>query len=99
MVEGADPRNGIFVGGAAIDTDISFPGFTGMRINWNFNNPEDPRRAGYPPSTVGYHYMSGDTVVRVRGVFNLSLANRDFGRVISGEVSVYTELGRDDVHF
>jgi hypothetical protein len=99
MVEGADPRNGIFVGGAAIDTDISFPGFDGMRINWSFNDPADPRRASYPPSNIGWHYMSGDTVVRVRGVYNLSLANQDFGRVISGDVSVYTELGRDDVHF
>jgi hypothetical protein len=99
MVEGADPRNNIFVGGAALDTDISFPGFSGMRINWSFNDPEDPRRASYPPSTTGFHYMAGDTVQRVRGVYNLSLANQDFGQSISGEIAVYTELGRDDVHF
>jgi hypothetical protein len=99
MVEGMDPRNGIFVGGAAVDSDISFPGFSAMRINWNFNDPEDARRASYPPSNIGHHYMSGDAVMRVRGVYNVSLANQDFGRVISGEASVYTELGRDDVHF
>lgn len=99
MVEGSDPRNGIFVGGAAINSDISFPGFSGLRINWNFNDANDPRRAGYPPSNLGYHYMSGETIQRVRGVYNISLVNKDFGRSISGEASVYTDMGRDDVHF
>jgi hypothetical protein len=99
MVDGMDPRNNVFVGGAAIDSDISFPGFSGLRINWNWNDANDPRRAAYPPSNVGYHYMSGDAFQRVRGVWNVSMANRDFGQQISGDAAIYTELGRDDVHF
>ncbi len=99
MVEGTDPRNGSFLGGGQISTDVSFPDFDAMRLNWNFNDPADPRRASYPPSEIGWHYMAGRAVQRVRGVYNVSLVNQDFGRRISGEVAVYTNLAEDDVHF
>jgi hypothetical protein len=99
MVEAMDPRNGGFLGGGAIDVDASFPDFDALRINWNFNDPADPRRASFPPSEIGWHYMAGPAVQRVRGVINVSLVNQDHGRRISGEASVYTELARDDVNF
>jgi hypothetical protein len=99
MVEAMDPRNGGFLGGGAIDVDASFPDFDALRLNWSFNDPNDPRRAALPPSEIGWHYMAGSAVQRVRGVFNVSLVNQDYGRRISGEASVYTELARDDVNF
>jgi hypothetical protein len=99
MVEAMDPRNGGFLGGGAIDVDASFPDFDALRLNWNFNDPDDPRRAALPPSEIGWHYMAGAAVQRVRGVYNVSLVNQDYGRRLSGEASVYTELARDDVNF
>lgn len=99
MVEAMDPRNGGFLGGGQISVDASFPDLDAVRVNWNFNDPNDPRRAGYPLSSIGWHYLSGRAVQRVRGVYNVSLVNQDFGRRISGEISVYTDLSRDDVNF
>ena len=99
MVEAQDPRNGSFLGGGQISVDLSFPGFDFMRVNWQFNDPLDPRRDALPASDIGWHYMSGRAVQRVRGVYNVSVVNQDYGRRISGEISVYTDLANDDVHF
>jgi hypothetical protein len=99
LVEGMDPRSGSLLGGGAINVDSSFPGFDAVRVNWQFNAADDPRRASYPASDIGWHYMSGPAVQRVRGVYNITVVNQDFGRRISGEISIYTDLGRDDVHF
>ncbi len=98
LVEAQDPRNNGLLGGGQIDVPASFPDFDAMRINWNFNDPDDPRRAALSPSTIGWHYMSGKAVRRVRQVINVTLVNQDFGQ-ITGEVSVYTQLADDDVHF
>lgn len=99
MVEGMDPRNGGFLGGGQVSVDAAFPDLDAVRVNWNFNDPNDPRRAGYPESSIGWHYMAGRAVQRVRGVYNISVVNQDYGRRVSGEISVYTDLGRDDVNF
>jgi hypothetical protein len=98
LVEAMDPRNGAFLGGGQIDSDASFPDFDSFRIAWSWNDPDDPRRAAYPPTTSGYYYMAGTPVERVRGVINVTVANSDFSQ-ISGEVSIFTNLGHDDVHF
>ncbi len=98
LVAATDPRNGALLGGGTIDSDVSFPQFDAMRVNWSWNDPKDPRKGGYPPSSIGYHYMAGTPVMIVRGVLNVSLVNEDFAR-ISGEASIYTDLARDDVQF
>jgi hypothetical protein len=98
LVEATDPRNNGLVGGGSIETDLSFPQFDALRVNWNWNDPNDTRKDSYPPSNIGYHYMAGKPEDRVRGVINVTVVNQDFGS-ISGEVSIYTDLARDDVHF
>jgi hypothetical protein len=98
IVEGTDPRNMALLNGGSIDVPASFPKFDVLRISWDWNDPNDPRKANYPPSSTGHYYMAGVPVMIVRGVINVSMVNEDFGR-IAGEASIYTDLGRDDVHF
>jgi hypothetical protein len=98
LINGTDPRNGALVGGGSIDVGASFPVFDAMRIVWNWNDPNDARKDGFPPTSSGYYYMAGTPVMIVRGTINVSLVNQDFAR-IGGEASIYTNLGRDDVHF
>lgn len=98
LVEGTDPRNNAFLGGGSVTTKDSFPQFDAFRVNWAFNDPNDPRAANFPPSTIGYHYMAGAPIERVRGVINVTIENEDFSQ-IAGEVSIYTDLGEDDVQF
>jgi len=98
MVEAMDPRNSGLLGGGQIDVGVNLAGVDALRINWNFNNPDDPRKAAYSPSKIGWHYMAGPALRRVRGVVNVALVNEDFG-MITGEASIYTELEDDDVHF
>jgi hypothetical protein len=98
MAEGVDPRNNAFLGGGQVDSDLSFPNFDALRINWNWNDPNDPRKASLPPTNDGYHYMAGTPVMQERGVINVTLVNHDFSQ-ISGDVSIFTNLGQDDVHF
>jgi len=97
MVEGRDPRNNSFLGGGSIDVPESFPSFSFMRINWQFNAQNDPR-APTPASPIGYRCMSGSPVERERGVINVSMRNEAFAQ-ISGEASIYTQLDADNVHF
>ena len=98
IVAGNDPRNGSFLGGGSVDTDVAMPEFDSFRVNWNWNAPDDPRAGGYAPSNIGYHYMAGTPVDRVRGVINVSIVNEDFTQ-IAGDVSIFTNLGEDDVNF
>jgi hypothetical protein len=97
IVEGMDPRNMALLGGASFSVDASFPEFDALRVNWNFNNPNDPRRAGYSPSNIGWHYMSGTPFVRTRGVINVTVRHQDFPQ-ISGDIAIYTGLEDDSVH-
>ncbi len=97
IVEGRDPRNNSFLGGASLDVPEALPEFEFMRINWQFNDPADPRRPT-PASPSGYHYMSGAPFVRTRGVINVSMRHQDFAQ-IAGEAAIYTNLDDDTVHF
>jgi len=97
IVEGRDPRNNSFLGGASLDVPEALPEFNFMRINWQFNDPGDPRRPN-PASPTGYHYMSGAPFVRTRGVINVSMRHQDFA-AIAGDAAIYTNLDDDSVHF
>jgi hypothetical protein len=72
--------------------------FDAIRINWNFNDPADPRRANYDPSTSGWHYMAGTPVERTRGVINVPMQHEDFGS-LRGELAIFPDLSTDDVGF
>jgi hypothetical protein len=98
VIEGTDPRNGAFLGGGSFDVEVNLASFDALRINWNFNDPADPRRAALPPSEIGWHYMSGKPVQRTRGVWNVPMQNRYFSP-ISGELTVWYDLAEDSVHF
>src|SRR5262249_53911413 len=98
IVAGNDPRNGSFLGGGSGDTDGAMPAFHSFRGNWNWNDPADPRAQAYPPSSIGYHYMAGKPVERVRGVINVSIVNEDFTQ-IAGDIAIFTDLGEDNVDF
>jgi hypothetical protein len=98
IVQGMDPRNQALLGGGSIDVDASFPEFDALRISWDWNDPNDTRKGNYPPTNTGHYYMAGPPVMIVRGVINVSLVNEEFSR-IGGEASIFTDLGRDDVHF
>lgn len=49
-------------------------------------------------SAVGYHYMSGVAVDKVRGAINVPLANRVFAQ-LAGEAAIFADLDRDNVQF
>jgi hypothetical protein len=98
LVAALDPRNMGPLGGGQVDVAVAIPDFDAMRVNWSFNDPNDPRREAMSPSMIGWHYMAGKAVQRTRGVTNVTLVNQDFAQ-ISGEVSVFTQLADDDVHF
>jgi hypothetical protein len=98
LVEATDPRNGSFLGGGSIHSALALDAFDSFRVNWNWNDPADARAASLPPSTIGYHYMAGKPVQRERGVTNIAIVNDDFTQ-IAGDVSIFTNLGEDDVHF
>lgn len=102
MVDGSDPRNSAFVGGAGFDVEPTFPEFDALWVTWQFDDPADPRigvAAGqYQPSETGYHYMSGTPVERVRGVINVPLVNAYFGQ-INGEAAIYAGVDEDIVNF
>ena len=74
VVDGQDPRNLGFIGGAdfTID-DVQVPTYmTALRINWQFDDPNDSRAALYGGRVPrGYHYMSGTPEFRTRRVINV----------------------------
>lgn len=98
VVEGNDPRNNAYIAGSAWNIDAVLKDFDALRINWNFNDPADPRRANFSPSDVGWHFMSGVPVERVRGVINVPMTHEIFTS-ISGELAIFPDLSTDDVSF
>jgi len=98
VVEGRDPRNNGNLGGAAFDVPFNLEGTDALRLNWDFNDPNDTRRAMFGDSTVGYHYMSGLPTIRLRGVINFAMRHVDIS-ANSGEIAVFTNVGEDEVNF
>lgn len=98
VVDGMDPRNGGFIGGVSLSVDLNLENITALRINWQFDDENDPRKASYAPSEIGYHYMAGTPISRTRGVINVPLQNEVHVQ-ISGEAAIFPALHRDEVHF
>jgi len=111
-VDGADPRNGVFLGGAHFFVDTDLSNLDGLLLNWQYNctgadfqengiqcTPDWPD--GLPAdeqSPIGFHYMSGAAVTRTRGVINVPMKNRLFSR-LTGEAAIWVDLDSDDVQF
>ncbi len=110
IVEGTDPRNNGPVGGAGVTVPVSFEHFDYLWINWQFDDPNDPRISGavvndqgdsqgpYGPSAYGYHYMTGTPQYRTRRVITVEAQNAQFS-AINATFGIYTSIGNDDVHF
>jgi hypothetical protein len=98
MVDGTDPRNSAFVGGAGFDVPQTFREFDSLMINWQFNDPADPRIAVYGDAAIGYHYMAGAPEDRTRRVITVPLRSVDFPQ-LSGTVAVYPGIDDDEVQF
>ena len=98
VVEGRDPRNNGNLGGAAFDVDFNLEGIDALRINWQFNDPADPRIATYGASPLGYHYMAGRPTQRLREVINVPMRHNDVAQ-IAGEIAIFVNVGDDEVNF
>ncbi|MBI4508814.1 MAG: hypothetical protein HY698_04205 [Deltaproteobacteria bacterium] len=100
VVDGTDPRNSGFIGGASVDVDVKMPEFDLLMITWQWNDPNDKRQEAYgKPLENGHYYMAGAPLRRTRGVINVPMANYLFPNDISGEAAIFTELDEDSVHF
>ena len=111
-VHGADPRNGVLIGGSKFYVDADLADIDGLLMNWQYDcTPEAYQAEGmhctpdYPTTVpddqrtdLGVHYMSGDVVEKARGVLNVPMRNRVFGTV-AGEAVIFPDLDNDQVQF
>jgi hypothetical protein len=67
-------------------------------MNWQFNDPMDPRAAMFGNSPIGYHYMAGKPEDITRRVINIPLQNVDHPQ-IAGYAAIIPAIDSDQVHF
>lgn len=91
-VEGPNPINQGFVGGATITVDEVLSGFDAYSINWNYKDEGDQT------SATGTTFMSGEPESRTRGVINARLVS-PFSNAAFAEIGIFADLGEDDVNF
>jgi hypothetical protein len=102
MVEGMNPINDGFVGGAGVYVDEDLAGFDAFLVNWQFKDlngdgaPDVP--TGVEPSETGYQYLTGRGERITRGLISASLRNLN-DVTIRGTLAVFPDLGDDDVTF
>jgi len=98
LVDGTDPRNAAPVGGSGFTVPVTAKEFDTLAINWQFNDPQDPRIQQFGPAPAGYHYMSGTPQYRTRRTINVPMRNQQFPE-INGEVAMFPGIHEDDVQF
>lgn len=97
LVEGSNPINGGPVGGSGVYVETNLASIDAYMINWEYDDPAaDP--AGAARSATGYHFMGGTPERYSRGVINASMINDNDGN-ISADLSIFADLGTDNVHF
>src|SRR5690349_12254274 len=102
MVEGMNPINEGFVGGAGVYVDEELANADAFMVNWQFKdynddgNPDVP--GGVTPSDIGYPYLQGRAQRIQRGVISTPLRNLN-DVTIRGDLAVFPNLGHDDVNF
>jgi hypothetical protein len=106
MVEGPNPINSGFVGGATIFVDEVLDGFDAYTIHWQFKDNDGDGEPDYPAgfldthdaSPTGYPFLTGEPENRVRGVINARLTT-PFSTSAFAEIAIFADLDDDDVHF
>lgn len=92
-VEGSNPINSGFLGGAQIFVDEVLEGFDAYAVNWKYK--DEAMNADAP---VGYPFLSGEPEERTRGVISVRMVSPIFPTVFA-ETAIFPGLGRDDVQF
>jgi len=114
MVEGPNPINAGFVGGATIFVDEVLDGFDAYTLHWQFKDLDGDGDPDYPDdffddvdgdgepdhveSATGYPFLTGAPEARTRGVINARLTT-PFSSAVFAEVAIFADLAVDDVHF
>jgi hypothetical protein len=91
-VEGPNPINQGFVGGATITVDEVLSGFDAFTVNWNFKDEGDQT------SATGTTFVTGEPESRTRGVINARLIS-PLSNAVFAEVGIFSDLGDDGVNF
>ncbi len=104
-VEGANPINGGFIGGAGLFVDEVLSELDSLLITFQFKDLNGDGEPDYPPGTedrdksdIGFLFMQGLPVKRARGVLNVPLSHPTVGTIV-GEAVIVPDLGGDDVNF
>ena len=91
-VEGPNPINQGFVGGATISVDEVLSGFDAFTVIWNYKDE------GMQTSATGSTFVTGEPESRTRGVINARLQS-PFSNSVFAEVGIFSDLGEDNVNF
>ena len=104
-VEGFNPINSGFIGGAGMFVDEVLSELDSLLINFQFKDLDGDGEPDYPPETqereksdIGFLFMQGVPVKKARGVINVPLSHPTVGTIV-GEAVIVPELGGDDVNF
>jgi hypothetical protein len=105
MVEGMNPINGGFVGGASFFVDDNLVGLDAYLMNWQYDDLDHDGQPDFPGtlpaaerSPTGYVYMQGTPEKLTRGTIAVSLTHATNPR-ITAQMVVFPNLGTDDVNF
>lgn len=101
MVEGTNPINDGFVGGAGVYVDENLTGFDSYVVNWQYKDLDGDGAPDAPAgmeSVTGFPYLSGPAERITRGVINATLRNPNVNQ-IRGVLAVFPNLADDDVSF
>jgi len=106
MVEGLNPINNGFLGGATLFVDENLVDADAFTISWQFKDHDGDGEPDYPAdfltdhdeSDTGYVFMTGRPEHRVRGVINAHLTN-PLSATTFVEVAIFADLGDDGLHF
>jgi hypothetical protein len=101
LVEGMNPINAGFVGGAGFYVDENLVGFDGWLLNYqwkDYGGDGVPDAPSGMESVIGQPYMFGRSETHARGVISATFRHATEGTV-RGELAVFPELGDDSVQF
>ncbi|MEZ4401579.1 MAG: hypothetical protein R3B06_16255 [Kofleriaceae bacterium] len=105
MVEGTNPTNGGFVGGASFFVDSNLRNLEAYLINWQYDDLDHDGAPDFPASlpadqrsVTGFPYMRGTPAGVARGVITVPLHHPRNGR-IAATMAIFPDLGTDGVHF
>lgn len=101
LVEGMNPINDGFVGGAGFYVDENLVDFDGWLINYQWkdlNGDGTPDAPAGMESVIGQPYLFGRSEIHTRGVVNSTFRHAT-ELTVRGELAVFPDLGSDSVQF